>query len=227
MNTAPGTHHLGRAASEGVRMAMADWLGSLSEFKVKAVLVLGPDPGAANDHREVIALHPVEYHPESVALARSLAYGPSWRNSGSPLVAWANLDPGHGDGDAWMRSWLERGVQSLVRVDFPVPFSQGFECFMFSARQLAGRAEAAGIAWTAMSIWPLLKDECVASRFGISSRERQILTELARGLTAKDAAAQVGCTERTVTFHLSNVMAKLKVPNKAAAIQRACSLGLL
>jgi len=98
---------------------------------------------------------------------------------------------------------------------------------MLSARPLTGRHEAASIAWTAMSIWPTLKDECIASRFGLSPRERQILNELAQGLTAKDAAAKVGCTERTVTFHLSNILAKLNVPNKAAAIQRACSLGLL
>jgi DNA-binding CsgD family transcriptional regulator len=220
----PSQEHPQRA---GATTILANWLGSLSEYRVMAVLVLGPDARTAGEQREVVAVHPADYRGEAARLAMSLAYGVGWRSSGSPLVAWTNLLLPQSDDDAWIRAWLSRGVQSLVRVDFPVPFSQGFECFMFSGRPLTGRQEAASIAWSAMSIWPTLKDEYVAPRFGLSPRERQILIELAQGLTAKDAAAKVGCTERTVTFHLSNILAKLKVPNKAAAIQRACSLGLL
>jgi len=217
----------GRLQQDDAHAMMADWLESLREFRVRALVVLGPDARDDSWQREVIAVHPVDYRGEATVLSLSPAYGPSWRSSGSSLVAWTNLVAPQSREDAWVQAWLGRGVLSLVRVDFPVPFSQGFECFMFSDRALAGRHEAASIAWTAMSIWPTLKDKCVASRFGLSPRERQILMELAQGLTAKDAAAKVGCTERTVTFHLSNILAKLNVPNKAAAIQRACSLGLL
>jgi DNA-binding CsgD family transcriptional regulator len=206
---------------------MADWLDSLGEYRVQVVLVLGPDAHAGHSDRELIAVYPGQYLAEAESLAASVAYGSRWRSSGSSLVAWTNLVAPPSDDDRWMQDWRARGLQSLVRVDFPVPFGQGFECFMFAARPLANRHEAASIAWTAMSIWPTLKEQCVASRFGISPRERQILIELAHGLTARDAAAKVGCTERTVTFHLSNILAKLKVPNKAAAVQRACSLGLL
>ena len=35
------------------------------------------------------------------------------------------------------------------------------------------------------------------------------------------------CTERTVNYHLANAMAKLKVDNKMAAIQRACWMGAI
>lgn len=206
---------------------LADWFASLAEFRVQAVLLLGPGASGASSSREVIAVHPATFRAEAESMAASTAYGSSWRSSGAPLVAWTNLALPRADDDAWMQVWRARGVQSLVRVDFPVPFSQGFECFMFAARPLANRSEAASMAWTALSIWPMLKDECVATRFGLSRRERQILAELAQGLTAKEAAARVGCTERTVTFHLSNILAKLRVPNKAGAIQRACSLGLL
>lgn len=226
MTMGPGAYH-GRLQRDTARAVLADWLASLGEYRVKAVLVLGPDVRGGAEERGLIAVHPADFHGEALSLASSPAYGAGWRSSASSLVAWTNLMPPQTEEDAWMQAWLARGVHSLVRVDFPVPFSQGFECFMFSARALAGRYEAASMAWTALSIWPTLKDECVAGRFGLSPRERQILLELAQGLTAKDAAAKVGCTERTVTFHLSNILAKLKVPNKAAAIQRACSLGLL
>ena len=35
------------------------------------------------------------------------------------------------------------------------------------------------------------------------------------------------CSERTINFHLANAMARLKVDNKLAAIQRACWFGLI
>jgi len=226
MATGAGSPY-GRPQQDEAYAVMADWLESLREFRVKALVVLGPDARDEMRQREVIAVHPPDFRGEAALLAMSTAYGAAWRSSGSSLVAWTNLMPSQSTDDAWSQAWLVRGILSLVRVDFPVPFSQGFECFMLSDRALAGRQAAASIAWTAMSVWPTLKDKCVAARFGLSPRERQILVELALGLTAKDAAAKVGCTERTVTFHLSNILAKLKVPNKAAAIQRACSLGLL
>jgi LuxR family transcriptional regulator, quorum-sensing system regulator SolR len=47
------------------------------------------------------------------------------------------------------------------------------------------------------------------------------------GLTARESAAQMSCTERTVNYHLANAMSKLKVENKLAAIQRACWIGAI
>jgi LuxR family transcriptional regulator, quorum-sensing system regulator SolR len=47
------------------------------------------------------------------------------------------------------------------------------------------------------------------------------------GLTARDSAKRMGCTERTVNYHLANAMGKLRVDNKMAAIQRACWLGAI
>jgi LuxR family quorum-sensing system transcriptional regulator SolR len=37
----------------------------------------------------------------------------------------------------------------------------------------------------------------------------------------------MACSERTVNYHLANAMAKLKVDNKLAAVQRACWIGAL
>lgn len=211
------------AARELQRAVLADWLDSLAEFKVRCVLVLGPDPFAANDARQVVAIHPDEYLVQAAALARSSSFGSSWRASQSPLVAWQNL----GAEEEWTAAWLDRGVHALVRVDMPMPFRHGFECFMLAGRTLSGRNEAAAMAWSAMSVWPVIKEEVIGARFDISKREREVLVALAEGLTAREAAVVLGCTERTVTFHITNVALKLRAPNRAAAIQRACSLGLV
>ena len=44
---------------------------------------------------------------------------------------------------------------------------------------------------------------------------------------ARQSAEQLACSERTVNYHLANAMAKLKVDNKLAAVQRACWIGAL
>ena len=47
------------------------------------------------------------------------------------------------------------------------------------------------------------------------------------GLTARETAMRMDCSERTVNYHLANAMAKLKTDNMLAAVQRACWLGLI
>jgi len=217
--------------SEGAesRRVMRDWFESLADYKAKSVVVLGPDPFAANDKRNVVAVYPGDFKSAAQALARSHDFGVNWRLNGGSLVSWKNLatSPTRTADERWVAECLQRGVLSIVRTEIPMPFGQGFECFVFAGRQLADKSDAATIVWSAMSVWPLIKEDIVAAHFEISPRERQILMVLAEGLTAKDAGKRVGCTERTVTFHLSNLMEKLRADNRAAAIQRACSLGLI
>jgi LuxR family quorum-sensing system transcriptional regulator SolR len=67
----------------------------------------------------------------------------------------------------------------------------------------------------------------ISQRLGVSSREREVLLMLAEGHTAKEAGSLLGCAERTVTFHMTNVMGKLKARNQRSLILRACSLGLI
>ena len=61
----------------------------------------------------------------------------------------------------------------------------------------------------------------------LSPRERECLVLAFQGLTARESAQQLHCTERTVNYHIANAMSKLKVDNKMAAIQRACWLGAI
>jgi DNA-binding CsgD family transcriptional regulator len=114
-----------------------------------------------------------------------------------------------------------------VRVEFALPSGRAFECFLFSPREFHDRAEAAALVWSALNIWPRFKRAMAAASSPLSPRERECLELAFEGLTAKQSAERLGCADRTVTYHLANAMAKLRVDNKMAAIQRACWLGVI
>lgn len=61
----------------------------------------------------------------------------------------------------------------------------------------------------------------------LSSREKDVLRWTADGKTAGEIALIICITERTVNFHISNAMEKLKCSNKTAATVKAALLGLL
>lgn len=219
---------MGEALRDRQRNEMANWLASLWAFRAIAVLVLGPDPFAANDHRELVAAWPEAFRGEAATLARSQAWGPPWRLRAGPLVAWQNLGeaPGHRT-ERWVRAWRERSALSVVRVDFPTALGHGFECITFCGRELTGDDAAIRIAYTVMNLWPAIKAQTIPGRHQITSRELQVLRALADGLTLKDCADCLGIAERTVAFHLANLQTKLHAGNRAAVVQRACCVGLL
>lgn len=162
------------------------------------------------------------------ALAQSRDFGAPWRESDAPLVAWQHIGRNEPAGlSRWRRLWLAHGFQSVIRVEFPLPAERAFECFMFSPRELHDRAEAAMLVWSALNVWPQVRRALVAERALLSPRERECLALAFEGLTARQSAARLDCSERTVNYHLANAMAKLRVDSKLAAVQRACWLGAL
>lgn len=207
---------------------LSDWVSALREFAVEAVAVLAPDPFGGRDDRQVVAVHPPVLAEAAQALAQSRDFGAPWRDSDAPLVAWQHIVKSDPSGTCrWRRLWLAHGFQTVIRVEFSLPAGRAFECFMFSPRELHERAEAAMLAWSALNIWPLVRRALVAERATLSPRERECLALAFEGLTARQSAARLDCSERTVNYHLANAMAKLKVDNKLAAIQRACWLGAI
>lgn len=211
---------------------LADWISALREFAVEAVLVLGPDPWGQRQDRMVAAVHPPCFLEAASALAGSQDFGAPWRESDAPLVAWQHIaKSGHANinanGNRWRLMWLAHGFQSVVRVEFPLTLGRAFECFMFSPREFHDRAEAAALVWSTLNIWPLFKRTMAAASSPLSPREGECLALAFEGLTARESAERLGCTERTVNYHIANAMAKLKVDNKMAAIQRACWLGVI
>lgn len=66
-----------------------------------------------------------------------------------------------------------------------------------------------------------------ARRLQLTSREIEILRFTADGNTSAEIATKLSISERTVNFHINNILIRLNVSNKTAAVARAISQGLL
>ncbi len=62
---------------------------------------------------------------------------------------------------------------------------------------------------------------------GISSREYEILCEIANGLSNREIAEKLFITESTVKTHVSNILLKLDVKRRTQAIKKAKGLQIL
>lgn len=60
----------------------------------------------------------------------------------------------------------------------------------------------------------------------LTGREREVLELLAAGLPTGQVARRLGLSDKTVRNHVSAVLAKLQVPDRAAAVARAREAGL-
>jgi DNA-binding CsgD family transcriptional regulator len=63
--------------------------------------------------------------------------------------------------------------------------------------------------------------------FGLTPRELQVLRLVAAGMTNKEAAVQLGLSERTVDRHVANIFRKLDVTTRAAATAAALKHALV
>ncbi|MGW3495766.1 response regulator transcription factor [Streptomyces sp. NPDC001020] len=61
---------------------------------------------------------------------------------------------------------------------------------------------------------------------GLSPRELQVLAELTVGRTNREIAERLHITPRTVGTHIEHILAKLDLPNRAAAAARAAAWGI-
>ena len=61
----------------------------------------------------------------------------------------------------------------------------------------------------------------------LTARELEVLGKVAKGLANKEIAADLLVSERTIEFHLSNIMSKLDVRSRVQAVRRAEELGWL
>src|SRR4051812_17014587 len=101
---------------------LGDWIRALREFSVDAIAVLGPDPFGSEDDRQVVAVYPPSMDGAAQALAQSQDFGAPWRDSDAPLVAWQYLAKSDQLGASrWRTLWLAHGMQTMVRVGFPLP----------------------------------------------------------------------------------------------------------
>jgi two-component system NarL family response regulator len=60
----------------------------------------------------------------------------------------------------------------------------------------------------------------------LSSRQRQILTLVAQGQTYRQVAEAIGIAERTVKYHMAEILDRLHLDNRAQVIAYAAQVGL-
>jgi DNA-binding CsgD family transcriptional regulator len=60
--------------------------------------------------------------------------------------------------------------------------------------------------------------------FSLSTREREVLKWLKLGKTSWDISVILRISERTVNYHVSNIMKKLDVTNRLQAVLEAVNL---
>jgi LuxR family transcriptional activator of bioluminescence operon len=73
----------------------------------------------------------------------------------------------------------------------------------------------------------LSKGPIPLKKINLTEREKECLLWAAEGKTGWEIANIIKISERTVTFHLQNVIHKLGVVNRQQAISRALSMGLI
>ncbi|MYD10587.1 MAG: response regulator transcription factor [Chloroflexi bacterium] len=61
----------------------------------------------------------------------------------------------------------------------------------------------------------------------LTAREQEVLRHLARGLTNRAIAQELGITQHTVKFHVNAIMSKLEAQSRTEAVVRATQLGLI
>jgi ATP/maltotriose-dependent transcriptional regulator MalT len=61
----------------------------------------------------------------------------------------------------------------------------------------------------------------------LTRRELEVLRLIARGMSNQEVAASLVISEHTVHRHVSNVLGKLGVSSRTAAVAQAARLGLL
>lgn len=71
------------------------------------------------------------------------------------------------------------------------------------------------------------KAEAAPPTSALTSREKEVLHWTAQGKGCWETGLIVGCSERTVKFHLQNIYRKLNVVNRAQAVARAAQINLL
>ncbi len=60
---------------------------------------------------------------------------------------------------------------------------------------------------------------------GLSGRQMQVLTLVAQGLMYKEVGSQLGFSERTVKYHMGEIIARLHLDNRAQVVEYARRMG--
>jgi DNA-binding NarL/FixJ family response regulator len=135
-----------------------------------------------------------------------------------------------GDPDRARRA-LEDAADLLERVSMPFE-AAGTQLALARVLARTDRAEAARAASVrAAALFERLGAARPAEAAGppspLTDRERDVLRLVAAGLADKEIAGKLKLSPHTIHRHVSNILTKLDLPSRAAAVAHAARLGLL
>jgi DNA-binding NarL/FixJ family response regulator len=118
------------------------------------------------------------------------------------------------DGDEDIHAALEAGARGYV-----------FKSATGEDLIPAIRAVAAGQRWIPQDVATRLRSRSYYEQ--LTSREIEVLGELAHGLANKEIAEKLGISEYTAKDHLKSILAKLRVADRTQAVTAALQRGII
>jgi len=188
---------------------------------MRAIAVLGPDPDF-HEKRATLLVRPMKFQTAAAILAESDAYGQSWRESDSPSVAWVDTSRN----EAWLVPWVNMGCRGIVRVGMDVPGGKQIEVFAAS-EQVLNRPLVAEFVLDLLASWTQIKRYVLTPLSGLTGQQLKVLNMSILGHSARECAASLGVTERTVNHHLATIQEKLGTKSKLESITKAIWRGAI
>ena len=133
-----------------------------------------------------------------------------------------------GDHDAARREF-EDAVTEFERLRAPYESARARQALAHCLTDLGRKTEAdqelkkANEALRSLGV----TGERPASISGLTAREQEVIRLVARGLSNKEIATALGLSEHTVHRHVGNILTRLDLPSRSAAVAHAAKLGLL
>lgn len=121
---------------------------------------------------------------------------------------------------------LARALQALTRTRSAEREARTAQA-VFTSLGAAGEAERAAALLRELEIKPPGNEGAAPDRPNLTRRELEVLRLVAQGLSNQNIAARLVLSEHTVHRHVANILAKLGVSSRAAAVAHAAGRGLL
>jgi LuxR family maltose regulon positive regulatory protein len=133
-----------------------------------------------------------------------------------------------GDRDQGRRCF-EDAVAAFARLGAPYETARAREALARCLAALGRRDDAAHESRRAKEELLALgvADQAPDRSSTLTPREREVICLVAKGLSNKEIAARLGLSEHTVHRHVGNVLTRLDLPSRSAAVAHAAQLGLL
>lgn len=192
-----------------VRAGIQALLGTLPEFQCVAAVGDGEAALAACEAHtpDILLIDLLMPGMDGMTLARRVqARHPAVHI----LILSANTDPG------LVREVMSLGVRGYVSKDF-----------VLDELVLALRTVAAGRLYLSPEVSMALLQQPGGDDLGLTSRQRDVLCHIARGLANKEIAREMGISLKTVAYHRAELMARLDLHDVASLTRFAVQHGMV